>query len=120
MSLSIGVGVFDTTAPAVEAASAKTIKIKIGYHKYMKIRVSIYGNYSSKQRKAKEWIANRESGGSYTARNGRYYGRYQLSKSYLHGNYSYKNQEKVANKYVKNRYRTWTSAKKHWQRYGWY
>ncbi|MEQ2561404.1 LysM peptidoglycan-binding domain-containing protein, partial [Sutterella wadsworthensis] len=26
---------------------------------------------------AKEWIANKESGGSYTASNGQYYGRYQ-------------------------------------------
>ena len=34
---------------------------------------------------AKEWIAQKESGGSYTAQNGRYYGRYQLDSSYLGG-----------------------------------
>ena len=34
---------------------------------------------------AKEEIARRESGGSYTATNGIYYGRYQLTNSYLNG-----------------------------------
>ena len=37
---------------------------------------------------AKEWIAQRESGGSYSATNGQYIGRYQLSASYLNGDYS--------------------------------
>ena len=69
---------------------------------------------------AKEWIAQRESGGSYTAQNGQYYGRYQLSRSYLNGNYSSANQEKVANNYVKNRYGSWSNAKSFWQTHGWY
>ncbi|WP_277885293.1 LysM peptidoglycan-binding domain-containing protein, partial [Enterococcus lactis] len=34
---------------------------------------------------AKEWIAQKESSGSYTATNGRYIGRYQLDSSYLNG-----------------------------------
>src|SRR5699024_10237265 len=50
------------------------------------------GNSSS----AKEWIAQKESGGSYSASNGQYVGRYQLSSSYLSGDYSAANQEKVA------------------------
>ncbi|HGF7662098.1 TPA: LysM peptidoglycan-binding domain-containing protein, partial [Enterococcus faecium] len=37
---------------------------------------------------AKEWIAQKESSGSYTATNGRYIGRYQLDSSYLNGDYS--------------------------------
>ncbi|WP_436632929.1 LysM peptidoglycan-binding domain-containing protein, partial [Latilactobacillus sakei] len=37
---------------------------------------------------AKEWIANKESGGSYSASNGQFVGRYQLSSSYLNGDYS--------------------------------
>lgn len=121
VTLSVGVAALSVASSTngVEA-SVRTIRIKTGYRRYMNIAVSIYGNYSSAQRSAKEWIANRESGGSYTARNGRYYGRYQLTKSYLHGNYSYKNQEKVANNYVKNRYGSWTNAKKHWLRHGWY
>lgn len=43
---------------------------------------------------AKEWIAQRESGGSYSATNGQYIGRYQLSASYLNGDYSAENQDK--------------------------
>ncbi|MEL1196090.1 LysM domain-containing protein, partial [Staphylococcus epidermidis] len=37
---------------------------------------------------SKEWIAQKESGGSYSARNGQLIGRYQLSASYLNGDYS--------------------------------
>ncbi|OZH71523.1 peptidase M23, partial [Enterococcus faecium] len=33
---------------------------------------------------AKEWIAQKESSGSYTATNGRYIGRYQLDLSLIH------------------------------------
>lgn len=69
---------------------------------------------------AKAWIANKESGGSYTAQNGQYYGKYQLSSSYLHGDYSAENQEKVADSYVTNRYGSWTAAQQFWQGHGWY
>lgn len=69
---------------------------------------------------AKSWIANKESGGSYTATNGQYYGKYQLSKSYLKGDYSAANQEKVANSYVNSRYGSWSAAKSFWQSHGWY
>lgn len=69
---------------------------------------------------AKAWIANKESGGSYTARNGQYIGKYQLSSSYLNGDYSAANQEKVANKYVSSRYGSWSAAKSFWQANGWY
>lgn len=69
---------------------------------------------------AKAWIANKESGGSYTAQNGQYYGKYQLSSSYLNGDYSAENQEKVADSYVTNRYGSWTVAQQFWQTHGWY
>ena len=69
---------------------------------------------------AKAWIANKESGGSYSAQNGQYYGKYQLSSSYLHGDYSAANQEQVADTYVKNRYGSWTAAQQFWQGHGWY
>lgn len=69
---------------------------------------------------AKAWIANKESGGSYTAQNGQYYGKYQLSSSYLHGDYSAENQEQVADNYVANRYGSWTAAQQFWQSHGWY
>ncbi|WP_137597819.1 LysM peptidoglycan-binding domain-containing protein [Paucilactobacillus kaifaensis] len=69
---------------------------------------------------AKAWIANRESGGSYTARNGQYIGKYQLSSSYLNGDYSAANQEKVADSYVSSRYGSWSAAQSHWLANGWY
>jgi len=69
---------------------------------------------------AKEWIANKESGGSYTATNGQYYGRYQLTNSYLNGDYSAANQEKVADEYVASRYGSWAAAKAFWEANGWY
>ena len=75
---------------------------------------------SSSEQAAKNWIANRESGGSYTARNGQYVGKYQLSASYLHGDYSPANQERVADNYVKSRYGSWVNAKNFWLRHGWY
>lgn len=75
---------------------------------------------SSSEASAKAWIANRESGGSYTARNGQYYGKYQLTSSYLNGDYSAANQEKVADNYVKSRYGSWVAAKNFWLSNGWY
>lgn len=75
---------------------------------------------SSSEEAAKSWIASKESGGSYTASNGNYYGKYQLSLSYLNGDTSAANQEKVANSYVQSRYGSWTAAKAFWQANGWY
>lgn len=69
---------------------------------------------------AKEAVAMTESGGSYTAQNGRYIGRYQLTDSYLGGDYSPENQERVADSYVASRYGSWEAA---WQFHlanGWY
>ena len=75
---------------------------------------------SAEDAAAKEWIAQKESSGSYTAQNGQYYGRYQLSLSYLNGDLSAENQEKVANQYVVNRYGSWSAAKNFWLANGWY
>ena len=77
-------------------------------------------NLSSSEVAAKEEIAQRESGGSYTAQNGQYYGRYQLSSSYLNGDLSPENQEKVADNYVASRYGSWTAALAFWNANGWY
>lgn len=81
---------------------------------------SYKSNATGSEASAKEWIAQRESGGSYTAQNGQYYGRYQLSSSYLGGDYSPANQEKVADNYVANRYGSWSNAQAFWQSHGWY
>ncbi|MGM9903157.1 LysM peptidoglycan-binding domain-containing protein [Enterococcus hirae] len=69
---------------------------------------------------AKEWIAQKESSGSYTASNGRYIGRYQLDSSYLNGDYSAENQERVADQYVTSRYGSWEAAQAFWLANGWY
>mgnify|MGYP000844497700 FL=1 len=75
---------------------------------------------SAEDAEAKEWIAQKESSGSYTAQNGQYYGRYQLTITYLNGDLSPENQEKVANQYVVNRYGSWSAAKNFWLTNGWY
>ena len=62
---------------------------------------------SGSEAEAKEWIAQKESGGSYT-------------DSYLNGDYSAENQERVADAYVAGRYGSWTAAKNFWLNNGWY
>jgi N-acetylmuramoyl-L-alanine amidase len=93
-----------TQAPAAPAASSATISTNNGF------------TASS----AKEAIAMTESGGSYTAQNGQYIGRYQLTSSYLGGDYSAANQEKVADEYVAGRYGSWEAAWQFHQANGWY
>lgn len=75
---------------------------------------------SAEDAAAKETIAQRESSGSYTAQNGQYYGRYQLTISYLNGDLSAENQEKVADAYVAGRYGSWSQALAFWNANGWY
>lgn len=83
-----------------------------------------YSNYTSSvsgnDAAVKAWIAARESGGSYSAQNGQYIGKYQLSASYLNGDYSAANQERVADQYVASRYGSWSAAQSFWQSHGWY
>ena len=81
---------------------------------------TVVSTVSGSEAEAKEWIAQKESGGSYTATNGRYIGRYQLTDSYLNGDYSAANQERVADAYVAGRYGSWTAAKNFWLNNGWY
>ncbi|MEK1482304.1 LysM peptidoglycan-binding domain-containing protein [Limosilactobacillus fermentum] len=81
---------------------------------------SYTSSLSSSEEAAKEWIAQKESGGSYTVQNGNYYGKYQLSISYLNGDTSAANQEKVADQYVASRYGSWTAAQAFWESHGWY
>ena len=81
---------------------------------------SYNSNVAGNDAAAKAWIAARESGGSYSARNGQYIGKYQLSASYLNGDYSEANQERVADQYVASRYGSWSAAQSFWQSHGWY
>ena len=81
---------------------------------------SYTSNASGSEAAAKAWIAARESGGNYGATNGQYIGKYQLSASYLNGDYSAANLERVADQYVASRYGSWQNAQAHWQANGWY
>lgn len=99
-----------TTAAAQSAASQAPVSTQSTYTS------TVAGSDAA----AKAWIAARESGGSYTAQNGQYYGKYQLSSSYLNGDYSAANQERVADNYVASRYGSWTAAQQFWQGHGWY
>ena len=79
-------------------------------------------NVSGAEHDAKEWIAQKESNGNYDAVNptGKYIGRYQLTNTYLNGDHSPENQERVADNYVAERYGSWTQAKSFWEQNGWY
>lgn len=77
-------------------------------------------NLSSQEQAAKDWIAYHESRGQYNVTNGQYIGKYQLSASYLNGDYSPANQERVADQYVASRYGSWVNAQQHWMANGWY
>lgn len=79
-------------------------------------------SYQGSSNWAKEWIAQRESGGSYTAYNpnGGYYGRYQLNPSLVPYGASPAQQEAAADNYVTQRYGSWENAQAFWQRNGWY
>ena len=69
---------------------------------------------------AENQIAQAESGGSWTAQNSRYYGKFQLDSSYLHGDYSPANQEKVFHQYCNQRYGSVQSALSFRESHGWY
>lgn len=101
------------SAPAAQAsASTQTTNTSVSNYQ----APSLGGS----EQAAKDWIASRESGGNYNATNGQYIGKYQLSASYLNGDYSPANQERVANQYVQGRYGSWTAAQSFWQSHGWY
>ncbi|VSW35133.1 LysM domain protein [Streptococcus pneumoniae] len=110
-----------TPAPATYAAPAaqdETVSAPVAETPV--VSETVVSTVSGSEAEAKEWIAQKESGGSYTATNGRYIGRYQLTDSYLNGDYSAENQERVADAYVAGRYGSWTAAKNFWLNNGWY
>lgn len=115
-------GTASTAAPAAtetveEATSATTTTYEAPA---TESNTTAASTVSGSEAEAKEWIAQKESGGSYTATNGQYIGRYQLTDSYLNGDYSAENQERVADAYVAGRYGSWTAAKNFWLNNGWY
>lgn len=106
---------------SVQAVSQTQTVESTGSSSLSESKVSAVGTgESSAEASARAWIVQRESGGDYNARNGKYIGKYQLDKSYLNGDYSPANQEKTAERYVKQRYGSWVNAQKHWQTHNWY
>lgn len=69
---------------------------------------------------AENWIVQRESGGNYHATNGNCYGKYQLDRRYLKGDYTPTHQDEVANRYVNQRYGGWVPAQRFWSTHHWY
>lgn len=100
----------EPTTPVAPTTSTPTAPITGSYT----------SNLSPEDAAAKEEIARRESGGSYTAENGQFYGRYQLTKSYLNGDFSPENQERVADAYVAGRYGSWSAALVFHNAHHWY
>lgn len=106
---------------SVQAVSQAQTVESTGSSSSSESKVSAVGTgESSAEASARACIVQRESGGDYNARNGKYIGKYQLDKSYLNGDYSPANQEKTAERYVKQRYGSWVNAQKHWQTHNWY
>lgn len=104
-----------TETAAVEAAPAATDNSVAAAPAQAETTTTSYSsNLGTSDAQAKEIIAQRESSGSYTAQNGQYYGRYQLTMSYLNGDLSAENQERVADSYVAGRYGSWSAALAFW------
>lgn len=75
---------------------------------------------TSSEQEAKEWIIQKESNGNPQARNGQYYGLFQLGDHLIEDGASVQEQHAVANNYVAERYGSWSGAKQAWQQKGWY
>lgn len=110
---SVTAPVQQATAPAAQAPAQPAAPVQ-------QAAAPATSSVSGSDAAAKDWIAGRESGGNYGAQNGPYVGKYQLSASYLNGDYSAANQERVADNYVTSRYGSWSGAQSFWQSHGWY
>ncbi len=103
-----------------DGALATNTKINVNGQVHYADGNGVLTTQSAEEAAARDWIAQRESGGNYNARNGIYYGKYQLTISYLGGDLSPQNQDRVADAYVKNRYGSWVGAKNFWLSHHWY
>lgn len=131
--LEVGDGNGNTTyqAPVKQQTTQSTYKAPVQQKQQAQTQTKSYqstqkasnaSSYQGSSSSAKAWIAQKESSNSYDARSatGKYIGKYQLDKSYLNGDYSPANQERVADNYVKQRYGSWEKAKQFWLANGWY
>ena len=127
------IAVTDKAAPIVEAAQdaeeawqaeqerlAEEAAYAEAYVYYAPRSVWYESDDEDAEQAAKDWISWRESGDNYEARNGQYYGKFQLQQDMLGGDYSPEHQEERADEYVADRYGSWQAAKEFWQANGWY
>ena len=106
----------------VEPVSVETTQEEVVYEQPKAEEIPIASTGGSES-SAKEWIAQRESGGDYNAYNpaGGYYGKYQLNPTLVAYGASPAEQEIAVQKYVNERYNgSFVQAKAHWQANGWY
>lgn len=110
----------ETTAPVEEPVEAPVEEAPVEEAPAETTTAETADTTSGSEAEAKAWIAFKESTDNYNARNGQYIGKYQLTDSYLNGDFSPENQERVADEYVASRYGSWTAAKEFWLQNGWY
>ena len=115
--------VVDASEPEyVEPEYVEPVQEETAYVEPVQEETTYSANLGTSDAEAKEIIAQRESGGSYTAFNsaGGYYGRYQLNPTLVAYGASPAEQEAAADAYVAERYGTWTNALSFWNANGWY
>lgn len=106
----------------LQAAKERAEKAESELTEQTSAQAYIYNYHDSEydDMSAKDYIAQRESGGDYSAQNGQYYGKYQLQIDMLGGDLSPENQEETAERYVIERYGSWENAQEFWDNHGWY
>lgn len=106
----------------LQAAKERAEKAESELAEQTSAQAYIYNYHDSEydDMSAKDYIAQRESGGDYNAQNGQYYGKYQLQIDMLGGDLSPENQEETAERYVMERYGSWENAQEFWDSHGWY
>ena len=120
----VALAVTDKAAPAIEAAADAEAEYEAweaeqAEEAYYYAPISYYdSDYDDMT--DQEYIAWRESGWDYEARNGRYIGKYQMDESRLNGDWSPENQEAVAEQYMLDRYGSWENARAFWDANGWW
>lgn len=109
-----------TEEPVVTAPVAEEVPYTIP--EYVEEEEETYAPQAStsSEQEAKEWIIQKESNGNPQARNGQYYGLFQLGDHLIEDGASVQEQHAVANNYVNERYGSWVGAKQAWQQKGWY
>lgn len=110
----------ETEVEEVDNSVEETVETPIEVAPVEEAPVESTNTTSDSEAEAKAWIAFKESTDNYDARNGRYIGKYQLTDTYLDGDFSPENQERVADEYVASRYGSWVAAKEFWLQNGWY